>query len=322
MRLHRLIGIILLIESRGVIKAKDLAHALETSERTIYRDIDILCESGIAIKSVPGPTGGFAFMEGYKLNMNRIHCDDVINLLLSGMGIRPEEYTENALSLKNAILKLENSVPKEYAADIKKAKERFYFDPSPWWKEVVQNENFDIIRGAVWQCKKLHISYKKSKGEESNRIIRPYGLIVKDSEWYLAAFCESRNEIRSFKCSRIQSVIVLEDKFDAPENFDLEAFWSGSVKRFKEEALKVQYKLFYPVQIKLKHNKGELLKGFQVVDEKVVDGNYIYTIDMISFHTACTVIFGVSDVAEVIKPSELKEFIIKKADKILKLNNH
>lgn len=321
MRLHRLIGIILLIESRGVIKAKDLAQALETSERTIYRDIDILCESGIAIKSVPGPSGGFAFMEGYKLNMNRMHCDDVINLLLSGMGVRPEDYTENALSLKNAILKLENSVPKEYASDIKRAKERFYFDPSPWWKEVIPNENFDIIRAAVWQSKKLSITYKKPNGAESDRIIHPYGLIVKDSEWYVAAFCEKRNEVRAFKCSRIHNVSKLEEKFDGQNNFDIEAFWNGSVKRFKEETIKPQHRIFYPVQIKLSHKKGELLKGFEVIDETTGHGNYIYTIDMISFHTACTVIFGVSDTIEVLNPMELKNYIVEKAANILKLNN-
>jgi len=51
MRLHRLLGIIMLLNSRGTIKAKDLSKILETSERTIYRDIDILCETGIPIMS-------------------------------------------------------------------------------------------------------------------------------------------------------------------------------------------------------------------------------------------------------------------------------
>lgn len=36
MRLHRLIAILLLMESRGCIKAKELAEALETSKRTIH----------------------------------------------------------------------------------------------------------------------------------------------------------------------------------------------------------------------------------------------------------------------------------------------
>ena len=44
MRLHRLLGILTLLDSRKTITASKLAKILETSERTIYRDIDILCE--------------------------------------------------------------------------------------------------------------------------------------------------------------------------------------------------------------------------------------------------------------------------------------
>ena len=68
MRLHRLLGIIMLLDSRGTMKAVALAKILETSERTIYRDIDILCEAGIPILSIFGPSGGYSFMEGYKIN--------------------------------------------------------------------------------------------------------------------------------------------------------------------------------------------------------------------------------------------------------------
>jgi len=49
MRLHKLLGIIMLLDSRGTMKAGNLAKILETSERSIYRDIDILCEAGIPI---------------------------------------------------------------------------------------------------------------------------------------------------------------------------------------------------------------------------------------------------------------------------------
>jgi predicted DNA-binding transcriptional regulator YafY len=70
MRLHRLLGIIMLIDSRGIMKAGKLASILETSERTIYRDIDILCEAGIPITSIPGPNGGYSFMENYRINSN------------------------------------------------------------------------------------------------------------------------------------------------------------------------------------------------------------------------------------------------------------
>ena len=66
MRLHRLIGIIMLLGEKGTVKARELSSILEASERTIYRDIDILCETGIPIISIPGPQGGFSLMKVIK----------------------------------------------------------------------------------------------------------------------------------------------------------------------------------------------------------------------------------------------------------------
>jgi predicted DNA-binding transcriptional regulator YafY len=83
MRLHRLLGIIMLLDSRGTMKAGALARILETSERSIYRDIDILCEAGIPIMSIPGPTGGYSFMEGYRTNANLLEGTGIVKDLPS-----------------------------------------------------------------------------------------------------------------------------------------------------------------------------------------------------------------------------------------------
>lgn len=126
MRLHRLIAILLLIESRGKMKANELADALETSVRSIYRDIDVLAESGIPMVTTPGPGGGISLMEGYSINLQKLHGEEVVNLYLTGMGIPFDAQTESGLKLRNALLKLENTLPAAYQEDIHKAKTRFY----------------------------------------------------------------------------------------------------------------------------------------------------------------------------------------------------
>lgn len=236
MRLHRLIAILLLLESRGSIKARELADALETSERTIYRDIDILCEAGVPITAIAGPTGGFSLMEGYSVNMKHLHCDDIVNLFLSGIGIHPDEHSEASLNLKKTILKLESSLPSQYIPDIKTARQRFYFDPSAWWQERPPIQHMDILRQAVWKSRKLMIEYRKlsrSQDEVSTRRVCPFGLVVKNMDWYLAAFCEERGEIRVFRCDRISKADLLEDSFKVPADFNLEEFWKGWVNEFK-----------------------------------------------------------------------------------------
>lgn len=321
MRLHRLIGIIMLLNSKEAVKAKELARILESSERTIYRDIDILCEAGIPIVSIPGPAGGFSFMEGYKLHTDSLHKRDILNILLSTMGINVDKSTETAQELKNAIIKLENSVPEKYREDIVKAKERFFFDAEPWWGKRLENKNIDIVKKAILDLKKMKIDYRKYDGTETERIIMPYGAIVKNSQWYLVAFCEEKNQERIFKCSRIVNPEVLLESFVIPREFSLEEFWENSKQQFIEKAASEDVICEkYPVKIKLFKEKKGLLEGFRVLEYLNHGANWIYKIDMLSFDTACSMLFPLSDKVQIIEPIEVKNFIIGKAKNILSFN--
>lgn len=319
MRLHRLLGILMLLDSRGVMKAGNLAQILETSERTIYRDIDILCEAGIPIMSISGPNGGYSFMENYKINSNVLQGGDVLTLLLSAMGITPDKNTEMAQQLKNAVIKLENSISEEHREEITKAKERFFIDSDPWWGKKAQNDNLDIIKNSVLNLKKLKIFYKKVSDDGSERIIRPYGAVIKNSEWYVIGSCETKKEIRVFKCNRIVTLEVLNESFSMPDNFNLEEFWEKSKDQFvKKTSLKTEPNS-YLVKLKFHTNNNELLQGFFVHASNKVENYWIYEIDMLSFQTACNILFSLSDRIEVLEPEELREYIITKTKRIINI---
>lgn len=320
MRLHRLVGIIMLLSEKGTTKAKELSSILETSERTIYRDIDILCEAGIPIVSIPGPTGGFSFMEGYKINPETLDTSDIVNLLLSTMGIGVEKNTDTAQELKNVAIKLENSVPEQYKDEIKSAREKFFCDYAPWFGKTREVRYIDAIKKAILNSKKLKIQYKKYGGESFERIIRPYGAVVKNSEWYLAAFCETRYEMRIFRCSRIACLEVLDETFSMPKNFLLENFWENSKKKFLSKTLISQETNSYPVKIKLLNDEKALM-GFNVISTEKDNKCIIKLIDMLSFETACTILFPLSHRVEVLEPDEVRNYILEKAKKIINFYN-
>lgn len=239
MRLHRLIAILMLLESRKLVRARDLAQALETSERTVYRDIDVLCEAGIPILATTGPNGGFSLMDGYSVKAGDLRGEDVVNLYLSGIGVRPEEHTEASLRLADALLRLECSLPTAFRPDVAKARERFYFDPTPWWNSRPALVHMDVLRRAVWDSRCLQISYgRASVGREelTTRVVRPYGLVEKAMDWYLVAWCELRQGLRVFRCDRIQQASLCEESFALPAEFFLAEFWSDWVEQFKSVA--------------------------------------------------------------------------------------
>ena len=61
-RTDRLIAIVLLLRSRSKLTARQLAEIFEVSIRTIYRDVDALCQAGIPIAAEMGPEGGYSLL--------------------------------------------------------------------------------------------------------------------------------------------------------------------------------------------------------------------------------------------------------------------
>ena len=63
MRADRLLCLLMLLQTRGRMTAKQLAKELEVSVRTIYRDVNALSVSGVPVYGDPGPEGGYALLD-------------------------------------------------------------------------------------------------------------------------------------------------------------------------------------------------------------------------------------------------------------------
>src|SRR5436190_707601 len=64
-RTDRLLAMVLELQTHGTRRAEDLAATFEISKRTVYRDVEALCEAGVPVVAVPGL--GYRLMAGYFL---------------------------------------------------------------------------------------------------------------------------------------------------------------------------------------------------------------------------------------------------------------
>lgn len=317
MRLHRLIAILLCIESRGRMKAKELALALETSVRSIYRDIDLLVEAGVPIVTASGPKGGIYLMEGYTASLKQLNGADVIQLYLTGIDIYTGGPTESGLKLKNALLKLEQTMPAPYQSDIRKAKSRFYFDDTPWWTERVAIPCLEAVRAAVWGSYKITIQYQKADGSYSSRRVHPYGLVVKKTDWYLIAFCEAGQEIRTFKCERIIEAQPSAECFEVPADFSLEQHWIKQKTRFKRLCTENEY---YPVVIRTnKTQAGVIAKRLEMVKSVQEESHLYLTVNMYSYEAACRDAMDWIGRGEIMEPAALRQFVKEQVNRLQKI---
>ena len=79
------------------------------------------------------------------------------------------------------------------------------------------------IQRSLATRRKLEVTYQNgSKTSTSERIVRPYALVVASGSWYLLAFCESVNEVRSFRLDRMAAVATLDEVYDIPATFSVD----------------------------------------------------------------------------------------------------
>lgn len=270
MRIHRLIRILIKIDQEGKVKAHDMAEALEVSTRTIYRDIDALCEAGYPIITTTGQNGGITFVPDYQLNLDQ--SDTTLKTLITHLYAMPEQER-----LVNA---LENGMKLKYRSREnlnKESKQKIIIDTKSWWEETSTEIDLQVIMKALFLNQKLSIQYAQSNGTKSDRIIAPYGLVLKYTTWYLIAYCYFRQEIRTFNCSRMNCITLLQEFFVIPDDFVLKSYWSFSSKAFKESRKENEY---YPVEVKLDKSYGLLLKNYDLIGIKKEGNSIIAMIDL------------------------------------------
>ena len=70
MQQNRLFGIIYILLCQKSITARELSERFEVSQRTIYRDIDILSLAGIPIYTEKGKGGGISLLPDFVLDLS------------------------------------------------------------------------------------------------------------------------------------------------------------------------------------------------------------------------------------------------------------
>ena len=77
----------------------------------------------------------------------------------------------------------------------------------------VKEKMYIVMKKAIANKNKVKIKYKSVNSGITERIIHPAELFIYLDKWFIAAFCELRNEIRLFKLDDIIEYEILAEKY-------------------------------------------------------------------------------------------------------------
>ncbi|GGV07200.1 transcriptional regulator [Streptomyces filipinensis] len=231
MRASRLVTLLLLLQNRGRMTARELAEELEVSVRTVYRDVEALGGAGIPLYGEAGHAGGYRLVDGYRTRLTGLTADEAQAAFLAAL---PGTAAELGLgeALATAQLKLRAALPAELREHAGRIQERFLLDAPSWYDDVDRTPHLAAVAAAVWELREVVLRYRRWRApEEIERRVQPYGLVLKAGRWYLVAGGPSG--IRTYRVDQIVELHCLDEEFTLPEGFGLAAHWNRYLADFR-----------------------------------------------------------------------------------------
>lgn len=202
-RADRLFQIAQYLRGRQLTTAQQLAHWLSVSERTIYRDIRDLSLSGVPIEGEAGV--GYRVRSGYDLPPLMFTADEVDALVVGMRMVQSWGGPQLGASAAAALAKITLALPKD-KRDFVEATALFAPD---FHIESVHGERLEQVRQAIAVRAILRLAYQDAQQRITRREVWPLALYFWGGVWSIATWCATRQDFRSFRIDRIQSIETL-----------------------------------------------------------------------------------------------------------------
>ena len=199
-RADRLFQIVQLIRGRRLSTAAYLAQRLEVSERTVYRDIADLQHQGVPIEGEAGV--GYRLGQGFDLPPLMFSEDEARALVAS---VRMAQVWQDPVLAQASLVALGKILSVLPASARAAAQSMTIYAPPSGLGPAVQ-ATLQTLREAAQEHRKIQMTYRDASEQTTQRTVRPLGCFYWGKVWTLAAWCESRNEFRSFRLDRMVQV--------------------------------------------------------------------------------------------------------------------
>ena len=314
-------SLVLLLQARGRMTARELAAELDVSVRTVYRDLEALSAAGVPVRAESGPGGGCQIMDGYRFPLRGLRPDEAEALLILGV---PSVIRD--LGLESAVTAAHRQI--RVTAGLDPAREPggglVHIDMPRWFGSEEEVPHLRTLAQALRRQRCLELEYRRGGGGAGagpGRVVRPLGLVNKAGTWYLvAAAADGAGKVTVFRAGRITWARVRAEGFERPAGFELAAFWAQWSAAFvtTRPRLAVQVRASPEALALLPEVFGDAaaaaLAAARPADEQ---GWQVVTLSFEHEHAAAHRLAGFGDLVEVLAPVQVRDHLLAIARALL-----
>ncbi|TDD60573.1 transcriptional regulator [Kribbella antibiotica] len=306
MRSSRLLSILLLLQTRRQLTARELADELEVSLRTIYRDVEQLAAAGVPVYADQGRAGGYRLVEGYRTRLTGLTEQEAAALFLVGMP-GPAAALGLTAQTNAAELKLLAALTTDQRDRAGRLKNRFHLDMPAWYADAETSPHLSAVADAVLHDRRIKVRYRRWEApREVDRTLEPHGLVLKNGSWYVIAATETG--MRTYRVSNILALTPTDEPFTRTKDFDLPRFWQDHLQYFDQSRFTTQavVKVSASLATRMYDVSFPQLVAAVAQTPPNADGTVTVTLGIESIGNAAAALcrFGVG--LEVLEPPELR----------------
>lgn len=214
----RVLAMLELLQAGTHLAGRELADRLGVDERTVRRYAAHLGDLGIPVVARRGRHGGYHLMPGYKIPPLMFTDDEAIVVVLSLMaGGRiglPGQAADQALG------KIQRVLPAAVRDQVEALRTTLAFTLPEREGAAPAAPVALALATAARRHRRIGISYRSWRGEQTERDLDPYGLVLHTGRWYVAGLDHRSGQIRTFRVDRIAAVHPRAATFQQPGDFD------------------------------------------------------------------------------------------------------
>lgn len=203
-RLFQIVQI--LRRSERPVTAQAIAEELETSKRSVYRDVAALIGQRVPVRGEAGT--GYVLERGFDLPPLMLTTDEIDAVALGAQWVSGHADPALARAARDVLAKIATVLPGEMRP--------FLEDPAsrtpPSWNSRPDAVDAAALRAAIRAARKIVLRYRDEAGRVSDRTVWPLVVGYLDATRILIAWCELREDFRSFRLDRIDEARFLDDR--------------------------------------------------------------------------------------------------------------
>ncbi|MGZ9809986.1 helix-turn-helix transcriptional regulator [Pseudoroseicyclus sp. H15] len=216
-RQDRLFALMQVLRDGRVHRAEDLAGRLGVSLRTIYRDMDVLIDSGVPIEGARGL--GYRATDDISLPPMNLTLTELEALHLGLGAVGAGADAELAAAARSLSAKIDSLLPE----DRQTAPAGFGFALYPFADAGRAHAWLPQIRAALRARQKLRLDWEGEQGE-TRGVIRPLKLDYWGRVWVLTGWAEEAGAFVQIRADRILDLRLMPQLFVDEEGKRLSDF--------------------------------------------------------------------------------------------------